>query len=333
MKRQDFLKGVGILGLGSMLPFRKAAAVPKGTGVGCTLIPSETEGPFPLDLTENSYYFRQDIREDRTGVELHVKLRIIGENNCLPMSNVRVNIWHCDKDGVYSGYDSAMNPGGSADTKWLRGYQMTDADGMVEFITIFPGHYDGRVTHIHFQVYVSSIYHAVSQLTWDETTKNNFYTAHSSIYTEGTDTTSLSSDGVFSDGYTLQLASLTDNGDGTYDAAMDVTIAGTGATGLINYEGETGGHFKMGQNFPNPYIGVTTIPFSLNTASEVQIDLFDVNAKKMAVIKKGSLSPGDHSILIDCKELGIPAANYIYQLEVKNDKGIFRQCKMMTAVK
>src|SRR5688572_23919869 len=161
--RRDFLKISGILGAASLLPFGKLFAETGETkkSSSCTLIPSETAGPFPLDLTSNSFYFRQDVRESKAGVQLNLKLKIIGEGNCLPMQNVRVNIWHCDKDGLYSGYGTEIG------LTYLRGYQITDANGEVELITIFPGWYPGRICHIHFQVYVSSSYAAISQLTFD----------------------------------------------------------------------------------------------------------------------------------------------------------------------
>jgi protocatechuate 3,4-dioxygenase beta subunit len=40
------------------------------------------------------------------------------------------------------------------DLVFLRGVQITDAHGTVEFKTIFPGHYPGRVNHIHMKVHV-----------------------------------------------------------------------------------------------------------------------------------------------------------------------------------
>ncbi|MCB0852912.1 MAG: intradiol ring-cleavage dioxygenase, partial [Bacteroidetes bacterium] len=141
MNRKTFLKGLGLAGAGSLIPSQiiqagnaRVAASPLSD---CVLIPSETEGPFPLDLTENSTFFRQDVREDRTGVQLNLKMKILGLENCGPMENVRVNIWHCDKDGVYSGYNTGNNPG-DANATYLRGYQFTDVDGEVEFVTIFP---------------------------------------------------------------------------------------------------------------------------------------------------------------------------------------------------
>ncbi|MEZ4687486.1 MAG: hypothetical protein R3B47_15900 [Bacteroidia bacterium] len=99
------------------------------------------------------------------------------------MQSVRVNIWHCNKDGLYSGYDGNNNPG-QAGLTYLRGYQMTDANGEVEFITILPGWYNGRICHIHFQVYVSSSYAAISQLTFPIADKNAIYQANSTLYTK-----------------------------------------------------------------------------------------------------------------------------------------------------
>lgn len=207
---------------------------------------------------------------------------------------------------------------------------MTDANGEVTFTTIFPGWYTGRICHIHFQVYVSSVYKAVSQLTFDAATKNALYAANSTLYTKGADPMTVSTDNIFSDGYTQQIATLTQNTDGSYSSYLEVTVDATGSTGLANYEGETGGYFKLGQNFPNPHNGITTIPFVLNTASEVKIELYDLSARKVGEINKGTLQTGEHAVVVDLDAMGIAHGNYLYQLDVTNDNGVFRQCKMMT---
>lgn len=334
MERKDFLKGIGILGLGSVLPVNKAQAAVNAlgpqAGPACALIPTETAGPFPLDLTANSAFFRNDVREDRTGTVLNLKMKIVGVNDCLPMPNLRVNIWHCDKDGLYSGYDQGNNAGQAGKT-YLRGYQMTDANGEVSFITIFPGWYPGRICHIHFQVYVSSVYAAVSQLTFDHTSTNALYAANPGEYTKGPDPLTVNTDGIFSDGYSYQVATLAPNsGTGGYDAYLEVGIQGSGTTGLAALEPETGGQFKLKQNFPNPFKDKTTIPFTLTNPSDATIILFDLMGRKTGEIKMNSLSAGEHEMEIDFKYLGIAPANYIYQLEVKNSNGRFAQCKMMT---
>lgn len=340
MKRKDILKGLGVAGLASVLPISKTNAAIKNYSAiklreagTCVLIPSETAGPFPLDLTANATFFRQDVRENKAGVQFNLKMKIIGVNNCEPMQNLRVNIWHCDKDGLYSGYDNSMNAG-QAGLTYLRGYQMTDANGEVDFVTIFPGWYNGRICHIHFQVYVSSVYAAISQMSFDVATKNAIYAANSSVYTRGADPTALASDNVFSDGYNYQIATITPNsGTGGYDGYLEVAIQGSGnaTTGLGTLEPQTGGQFKLGQNFPNPYVDETTIPFTLTNPSNVKIELFDLQGKKVAEVKRTGLASGEQKIILNLNSLGIAKANYVYQLEVKNSSGTFRQCKLMTA--
>ncbi|MCB0397793.1 MAG: hypothetical protein KDD36_14165 [Flavobacteriales bacterium] len=331
--RRDFLKLTGLVGAASLVPFGKVLAGSHQIqrADACTLIPTETAGPFPLDLTANTNFFRQDVRESKAGVQLNQKLRILGDSNCQPMPNVRVNIWHCDRDGYYSGYDQSNNPG-QAGLTYLRGYQMTDANGEVEFITIFPGWYGGRVCHIHFQVYVNSSYAAISQLTYDQTEKQAIYTANPSIYTKGVDPLTPGADGIFADGYTYQLATLTPNSTtGGYDSYLEVTVKGTGTTPTGYLERENAKHFMLGQNQPNPYTAQTTIPVYLTRPSDVTLDIYDLQGKRVSRIKRDGLAAGDHTIELNMHNLGLPIANYLYQIEVKNEAGIFRDCKMMTA--
>jgi protocatechuate 3,4-dioxygenase beta subunit len=339
MERKEFLKGVSLAGAASLLPLGRLFA---GGGndenkpTSCTLIPSETAGPFPLDLTANTYYFRNDVREDRIGAPLTVRLKIIGSSNCEPMNNLRVNIWHCDKDGIYSGYDTPQNAGGSVSTKWLRGYQMTDANGEVEFSTIFPGWYAGRICHIHFQVYVSTSYAAVSQLTFDIAQKNAVYATFPSLYTKGDDPMTIAQDNVFSDGVTYQLATLTGDATSGYEAYLEVTVQGTGnsgGTGIGHIEKENAKQFSLGQNFPNPHNGATTIPFTLVNASTVKFEIYDLMGRRVQELNQGKLGAGDYSVKIDLSDMGLSQGNYVYQIQVENNDGIFRQCKMMTATR
>ncbi len=337
MERKAFLKGISLASMSAIMPFERVFSQSK-SGIdkttSCTLIPTETEGPFPLDLTANTYYFRQDLREDRTGVTLHLKLKILGSENCAPMANARVNVWMCDKDGVYSGYASAQNPGGQANTTWLRGYQMTDASGEVDFTTIFPGWYQGRICHIHFRVFVSSNYAVVSQLSFDINTKNALYAQNSSLYTKGNDPMTFQQDNIFSDGYTYQLASLTPNSDGSYSSFLEVSVQGSGDTTSVGHiEKENAKNFVLGQNYPNPYQGATTIPFSLKTASKVQLGVYDLSGRRIAYFDQGRLQVGDYNIVFNVDDYNVGSANYVYQIEVSNENGIFKAYKLMTALK
>jgi len=315
-------------GVATLIPFKNlitAETVPGKTDE-CVLIPTETAGPFPLDLTDNSFFFRQDVREDKTGVQLNLKMKIFGLENCEPMPNVRVHIWHCDKDGLYSGY------GDQAGFTYLRGWQMADANGEVEFITILPGWYPGRVCHIHFQVYVSSMYAAISQLTFDVDTKNFIYTSNPDLYTKGTDPVLPSEDGVFADGYEYQIVNLSPNAEtGGYDSYLEVTVQGSGTTGTGYIEKENAKQFRLGQNYPNPYTDETTIPILLLHPSDIKLELWDLSGRKLYSTERNSLFAGDQSITVNPGHLGLSAGSYVYQVQVSNSNGIYRDSKMMTA--
>lgn len=110
MERKDFLKGMGVLGLGAIIPASKAETVAdtlSGNSSSCVLIPTETAGPFPLDLSANTNCFCDGIRATKTGTQLNVKMKILGLTNCEPMPKLCATTWHCAKDGLYSGYSRA----------------------------------------------------------------------------------------------------------------------------------------------------------------------------------------------------------------------------------
>jgi hypothetical protein len=175
------------------------------------------------------------------------------------------------------------------------------------------------------------VYAAISQLTFPIAEKNALYAANATLYTKGADPLSPNQDNIFSDGYAFQLATLTPNASGGYDSYLEVTINGSGTTGLGGLEPETGGQFALGQNYPNPYAGETTIPFTLNNASNVVIDIWDLQGRKIASLPQGRMAVGQYNVPVDLKSLGLPDGTYAYQLEVSNENGVFRQSKMMTA--
>lgn len=112
----------------------------------CVLTPEQDEGPFYIDFAQ----VRRDIVEDRPGVPLVLEVAVVDSNTCRPIHNAAVDIWHCDALGIYSGEPSE----GSVGKTYLRGIQLTDGNGQVEFATIYPGQYPGRTTHIHVKVHI-----------------------------------------------------------------------------------------------------------------------------------------------------------------------------------
>ena len=192
----------------------------------CVLIPEETQGPYPLfnDIASAAMYQREDITEGKAGMPLKLTLNIVNvSSSCAPITTAMVYVWHCDKDGVYSGYSQQ-----GADTRgqtFLRGVQTTDTNGQVTFATIFPGWYQGRATHIHFRVYLALDLHATSQLAFPTDVETAVYA--SSLYAaRGQNQTSPSEDGIFSDGVRYQVPTMTaDPATGGYAAALTVGIA------------------------------------------------------------------------------------------------------------
>lgn len=121
-----------------------------GSDLDCELYLEQAEGPYFLDLAE----LRTDITEGKPGKAFKLALHIIDGDTCEPVKDAVVDIWHCDAGGVYSGFSG--QPGGVDTTGeiFLRGSQVSDADGLVQFVTIYPGVYQGRTVHIHLKVRV-----------------------------------------------------------------------------------------------------------------------------------------------------------------------------------
>jgi protocatechuate 3,4-dioxygenase beta subunit len=222
----------------------------------CTLAPETTQGPYYFDVDS----IRSDLREDRAGVVLRLALRVQdASKGCRPISNAVVDIWHCDAEGVYSGFESASsggdgarpdgggggappNGGGSprgagnaeapatggpgapgagqggvpppdqrdqeqgsgssgearpTDGKtFLRGAQVTNSGGIVQFTTVYPGWYRGRAVHVHFKVHLDKKTLVTSQLFFDESFTDRVY--RSAPYSARTERdTRLDSDSVY----------------------------------------------------------------------------------------------------------------------------------------
>jgi protocatechuate 3,4-dioxygenase beta subunit len=294
-------------------------------------VPTETSGPYPILAGQLAATLRTDMRESEVGQLHKIKLKILGDTNCEPLVNAEVDVWHCNALGYYSGYTTSGQNGSINYTgaTWLRGRAMTDANGEVEFTTIFPGWYSGRLCHVHFEVKVGGTSVKISQFTYPTTEKNTIHTTIAPYSTYGADPAVAATDNVFSDGTTGQIATLVNNGT-SWDSYLEVTVPGTGTVGIKNIDNITGGQFEMGQNFPNPHNGVTTIPFTLKTHSEVSFGIFDLQGRKVAEVKPTKLEAGEHKMEINLNNLHLPMGTYAYEITVKNSIGTYHQCKIMT---
>jgi protocatechuate 3,4-dioxygenase beta subunit len=211
-------------GTGSTTAGAGATTTFGGAGT-CVLIPEETEGPYPLDLSGDEEFFRSDITEGRPGVPLTLTLSLVDVNaGCGPIEGARIDVWHCDADGVYSGVSQPGND--TTDQTFCRGIQLTDANGQATFQTVYPGWYQGRITHVHFEVFLDSGLVATSQIAFPEEVTDAVY-AVEPYAAKGPNTSvrSVAEDMVFSDGSQYQMAAVTGGADARYIATLLLGLA------------------------------------------------------------------------------------------------------------
>ncbi|WMW81300.1 intradiol ring-cleavage dioxygenase [Undibacterium cyanobacteriorum] len=251
------LAGLPLLGCGGGDSVASVTSTSTSTGSGstsgtsgsgtCSVIPEETAGPYPGDGTNSntsgivnvlamSGVVRRDIRASfngasavADGVPLTIKLKINNANaSCGAAGGFSVYLWHCDKDGNYSLYSS-----GVTNQNYLRGVQEADANGEIIFTSIYPGCYSGRVPHIHFEIF-PSLAKSTSVLNRIKTSQLTFPTAISQeVYTDSRYSASVrnlaqisfATDNVFSDGTSLQMATVTGNLTEGYVASLTINVS------------------------------------------------------------------------------------------------------------
>ena len=239
--RRRLLALMGGVGLVSLSGFPAAA-------LECIALPWETNGPYPADgtntkdgqvvnaLTEEGV-IREDLRTSfgsltptADGLQLDMELTLLNADGCTPLEGYAIYVWHCDATGLYSLYDTS-------EANYLRGVGIADADGKVKFTTIFPGCYDGRWPHIHFEVF-ESVEAAVSgeasvltaQIAMPEEESAALYAADSR-YSNGTEhlgRITIASDMVFGDNseaeIAQQLMALTGDPQSGYKGTVSIPI-------------------------------------------------------------------------------------------------------------
>jgi protocatechuate 3,4-dioxygenase beta subunit len=174
LHRRDLMRAAAALGL-TAVPIlacaeKRASAPAEGrliAGATCPVTPRQTEGPFYFDPR----LVREDVTEGKAGVPLRLRLQIVEAEGCARVERARVDIWHCDARGAYSGYDEER----SAGETWLRGTQLADADGIAEFRTIYPGWYEGRTPHVHLKARLPDGREIVSQIYFPDALSDRVY--------------------------------------------------------------------------------------------------------------------------------------------------------------
>ncbi|MEZ4709207.1 MAG: hypothetical protein R3A44_18510 [Caldilineaceae bacterium] len=194
---------------------------------GCVVRPALTEGPLFVDEDLN----RTDIRVDPSnnqmseGVQLDLTFNVskAADGACIPLAGVQVDVWHCDAYGIYSDTNQlGMN---SVGQKFLRGYQVTDENGIARFTTIYPGWYEGRAVHIHFKMRTDDGYDFTSQLFFDDEFSDEVY-VNAPYNTRGERKLRNADDGIYgqSGGQMLLTVNEVDSGfEAAFNVALDLT--------------------------------------------------------------------------------------------------------------
>jgi len=150
---------------------------------------------------------RRDVTEGVAGLPLHLALRLVDARDCRPIEGADVEIWHADARGIYSGRAAGMcNPDDRKvrEAAFLRGRRISDGDGVVDFLTVYPGWYRGRAVHIHFRILIAGRELLVTQLLFDDSLSDLIYAGHGEYGGRPARDTLNGGDGVFSAGEASQ---------------------------------------------------------------------------------------------------------------------------------
>ena len=224
----------------------------------CTLTPAETEGPYYIDVDA----IRSDVREDRPGAELTLAVRVQDSScAALPGAVVEIwhcdagGVYSGFESaslgagglggqpggapggagGSGGGSGGGGGPGGgsgggggggsatvSDDGTYLRGAQVTNGDGVVQFVSIYPGWYRGRTVHIHFKVHLDEKTLLTSQLYFDDAMSDDLFAATDPYAAHSGSRTTNGDDGIFDSSL---IVSATQAG-GAYMAVKNVLVSG-----------------------------------------------------------------------------------------------------------
>jgi protocatechuate 3,4-dioxygenase beta subunit len=238
--RRDALATLGTLGVMSwvgsktgLLHPARAAGDPPVIGGACTLTPELTIGPYFVDEGLNRSDLRAGTGSDTPFIAdallLHLTINVTSAltAGCPALAAVQIDIWHCHAGGLYS--DEAQN--GTTGQTWLRGYQVTDANGSVSFTTIYPGWYAGRTIHIHvmaryYDADGNTTYQFTTQLFFDEAA-NDTVMANYPYDTRGNRTTTNQNDGIYDDSMLLDLRAAGDGLSYTGTIALGLELEAT----------------------------------------------------------------------------------------------------------
>jgi len=185
------------------------AAVASGA-VSCILTPEQTEGPYYIP----NEAVRRNITDGRPGVALLLRAFVVNASTCKPIKAAAVDIWHADAGGVYSGFGS-----GAGNRTFMRGVQRTNAKGLAQFRTVYPGWYQGRTVHIHVNVHLGGDVVHTGQIYFPDRMTDAVYRNQPYSSRPNRDVRN-AADSIFRNGGSKSLVTVKKNSAGVYVATI-----------------------------------------------------------------------------------------------------------------
>lgn len=203
--------GLAAAALGASALAAESSDAAGESALACVLSPEMTEGPFYVDDAK----VRRDITEGLPGAALALRLSVLDASTCKPIKGAAVDIWHASAAGRYSGVEQNDTVGRT----YLRGVQRTDAKGLAQFKTVYPGWYQGRTVHIHVTVHIGGDVVHTGQLFFRDSLTDAVF-KRAPYRTRGARDVRNADDSIY--------------GGGGSRSLLKVRAAGTGYTGSIS---------------------------------------------------------------------------------------------------
>lgn len=206
--RLDIGRRRAIFGLSGAFLAAVGARRVRAQGIqSCVLTPEAGEGPFYLDPE----LLRSDITAGKVGAPLGLDMQVVRVGDCATLTQARVDVWQADALGLYSGYAEQSGVGGvpvetAVGQQYLRGTQITDADGRVHFETIYPSWYGGRTPHVHFKVFLGTDEVVASQIFFPDEINEEVFTQWNPYRQHKSKRTAFNHNDPFPDGVFCEIA-------------------------------------------------------------------------------------------------------------------------------
>src|SRR6478672_11922528 len=191
-----------------------AARETDAAAVSCILTPEQTEGPYYIAGEK----LRRNITVGRPGAPMLLRTHVVDAATCRPIRNAAVDVWHADAAGVYSGFGQ-----GASSRTYMRGIQRTNAKGLAQFRTVYPGWYQGRTVHIHVKVHAGGNVVHTGQLFFADSLTDAVYRRAPYSSRPNRDVRN-AQDMIYRDGGSRSLLKVNRNSAGVYVATITMGV-------------------------------------------------------------------------------------------------------------